>query len=317
MPEMHPDDEFHPPTSDDPEWTETCWFTFTVPERGPVGPAVPLLQAQPGRGRGRCLLLGRAATTGPRPASTPSSSGTCPLPDEPLTDIDPPQRHPLPLPRAPAAAGRCATTTPTATRSTSISPSPRWPHPTTWARATSTRPGRYQGTIVLHGEEIPVDAYGFRDRSWGPRPQFGQGIHGGPMLHGGYSYATASPDDAFHSHHHGLGQGLHRHPRLPDPRRRVVEGGQRRPRGRRARRRGLPAEVVSIGSTSSGREIHAEGTHPQLARFPDQPEPVHGQLPHRVDASTGVTAWGEDHDNHSFPDARRLLREARGQSVWS
>jgi len=31
-PEMHPDDEFHPPTSDDPEWTETCWFTFTVPE---------------------------------------------------------------------------------------------------------------------------------------------------------------------------------------------------------------------------------------------------------------------------------------------
>src|ERR1700758_1782244 len=30
---MHPDDEFHPPTSDDPFWTETCWFTFAVPER--------------------------------------------------------------------------------------------------------------------------------------------------------------------------------------------------------------------------------------------------------------------------------------------
>src|SRR5262249_20671093 len=29
----HPDDEFHPPTSDDPYWTETAWFTFTVPER--------------------------------------------------------------------------------------------------------------------------------------------------------------------------------------------------------------------------------------------------------------------------------------------
>ena len=29
----HLDDEFHPPTSDDAEWTETCWFTFAIPER--------------------------------------------------------------------------------------------------------------------------------------------------------------------------------------------------------------------------------------------------------------------------------------------
>ena len=33
MPPQHPDDEFHRPPSDDPYWTETCWFTFTVPER--------------------------------------------------------------------------------------------------------------------------------------------------------------------------------------------------------------------------------------------------------------------------------------------
>ncbi len=29
---MHPDDEFHPPLDGDHERTETCWFTFTVPE---------------------------------------------------------------------------------------------------------------------------------------------------------------------------------------------------------------------------------------------------------------------------------------------
>ena len=29
-----------------------------------------------------------------------------------------------------------------------------------------------------------------------------------------------------------------------------------------------------------------------------------------------ITALGEDHDNHSFPDARRLFREARGQKLW-
>jgi hypothetical protein len=26
------------------------------------------------------------------------------------------------------------------------------------------------GTIVLHGEEISIDCYSVRDRSWGPRP---------------------------------------------------------------------------------------------------------------------------------------------------
>jgi hypothetical protein len=26
------------------------------------------------------------------------------------------------------------------------------------------------GTVVLHGEEIPIDCYSVRDRSWGPRP---------------------------------------------------------------------------------------------------------------------------------------------------
>src|SRR5687768_17401786 len=39
--EMHPDDGFHPPTSDDPSWTETCWFTFTVPERRLSGQLYP------------------------------------------------------------------------------------------------------------------------------------------------------------------------------------------------------------------------------------------------------------------------------------
>ena len=32
-PSAHPDDNFHVPADDDPWWSETCWFTFTVPER--------------------------------------------------------------------------------------------------------------------------------------------------------------------------------------------------------------------------------------------------------------------------------------------
>ena len=30
---MHPNDEFHPPTNDDPYWSETNWFAFGVPDR--------------------------------------------------------------------------------------------------------------------------------------------------------------------------------------------------------------------------------------------------------------------------------------------
>lgn len=40
MPGPHPA-EFHPPTSEDPWWTETCWFTFTVPERRLSGQLYP------------------------------------------------------------------------------------------------------------------------------------------------------------------------------------------------------------------------------------------------------------------------------------
>ena len=41
----HPDDEFHPPTDDNPYWTETCWFTFTVPERKMSGQLYPFFRA--------------------------------------------------------------------------------------------------------------------------------------------------------------------------------------------------------------------------------------------------------------------------------
>ena len=44
----HPDDRFHPPTSDDPFWTETCWFTFAVPERRLSGQLYPFFRPNQG-----------------------------------------------------------------------------------------------------------------------------------------------------------------------------------------------------------------------------------------------------------------------------
>src|SRR5580704_12382187 len=48
VPAQHPDDEFHPPSNGDPYWTETCWFTFTVPERRLSGQLYPFFRANQG-----------------------------------------------------------------------------------------------------------------------------------------------------------------------------------------------------------------------------------------------------------------------------
>ena len=45
---QHPDDEFHTPTSDDPYWTETCWFTFHIPERRISGQLYPYFSPNQG-----------------------------------------------------------------------------------------------------------------------------------------------------------------------------------------------------------------------------------------------------------------------------
>ena len=40
----HPDDELHPPTSDDPFWGETSWWAFSVPERKLAAWFYPLMR---------------------------------------------------------------------------------------------------------------------------------------------------------------------------------------------------------------------------------------------------------------------------------
>ena len=69
------DDDFHPPTDDDPFWTETCWFTFTVPERRLSGQLYPFFRPNQGVMAAAVYLWDEPATRSGT-AATPRTSGT-------------------------------------------------------------------------------------------------------------------------------------------------------------------------------------------------------------------------------------------------
>lgn len=312
---MHPDDEFHPPTSDDPEWTETCWFTFAVPERNLSGQLYPYFKTNQGVAAGGAFFWdGRNER--PETCVYAKQFWHLPLIDQKLTDL----------------------TLANGIRYECLEPQKKWRvryddpdggneihvdlivtgivAPNMLGESHVDQPCRYQGTIVLHGETIAVDDYGFRDRSWGPRPQFGQGIHGGSMMRGGYSYATASDTHAFHAITMDFGTGaiaIHGS-YMRDGEWAKLKGGERRVIERDGE--GFPLIVELDGVDELGREFNARGETTNSLGFLINPNLYTINCLTRW-SFDGITTWGEDHDNHSFPDARRLFREARGQSLWS
>lgn len=311
---MHPDDEFHPPTSDDPEWTETCWFTFAVPERNLSGQLYPYFKTNQGVAAGGAFFWdGRNER--PETCVYAKQFWHLPLIDQKLTDL----------------------TLANGIRYECLESQKKWRiryddpddgdeihvdlivtgivPPNMLGESHVDQPCRYQGTIVLHGETIDVDAYGFRDRSWGPRPQFGQGIHGGSTMRGGYSYATVSDSHSFHAITMDFGTGaiaIHGS-YMRDGEWAKLKSGERRIIERDGE--GFPLIVELDGVDELGREFNARGETTNSLGFLINPNLYTINCLTRW-SFDGITAWGEDHDNHSFPDARRLLREARGQRTW-
>ena len=309
MAEQHRDDQFHPPTSDDPYWTETCWFTFTVPERRLSGQLYPFF-------RPNQKVLSAGAFFWDDTCRTPSDAlharqfWHLPMPDEPLSDIHLPN----------GIAYRC--TEPLSVYELSYDDPDSQDDPAISVRLTFTgvtpphylgeshldQPGRYQGTIVVDGEEIAVDAFGFRDRSWGVRSQFGRGIHTTPAMSGGYSYATASADDAFHAITMDFGTGsmaLHGYV-LRDGVWAKVTSGSRTVTARDPETAYPTAVSVDLVDELE-RPLHAEGRcRNGLGLF------LNPNL-YTVNCLTewsfdGITAYGEDHDNWSATGIRQFLR---------
>jgi hypothetical protein len=305
---MHPDDEFHPPTSDDPYWAETCWFTFTVPERRLSGQLYPFFRPNQGVTAAGAYFWD---DTGDQPWNCLYAKNFwhLPIPEQPLTDLQLPN----------GARYRC------------IEPQRVWEigyddpdggdelHVALTVTGVTAphylgehhldQPCRYEGTIVLHGEEIRVDAFGFRDRSWGPRTQFGQGIQGGPVQRGGYTYVTATLEHGFHSITMDWGEGcqnIHGY-LLRDGEWAKLASGTRVVTERDPGT-ACPTRVVYDGVDEQGRELHAEGrTLNRLGFFINPNLWTWNCLTEW--SFDGITAYGEDHDNHSAPGIRRFTRD--------
>jgi hypothetical protein len=159
------DDHFHSPTDADPHWSETAWFGFAVPERRIAGTIYPLFR----QNLGTCSVAVYVwDDRSHEPWRVPY--GRClwhePMPDGDLTRLE--------------VAGL---------RTTCLEPLTRYrveyedgdrlhldltyeglspPHAplVTPARGHLDQPCRVRGRIVLRGEEIAVDGFEMRDRSW-------------------------------------------------------------------------------------------------------------------------------------------------------
>jgi hypothetical protein len=174
------------------------------------------------------------------------------------------------------------------------------------------QPGRYQGRIRLRGETFAVDAYGFRDRSWGKRAQFGRGIVPKGAPYAGYTYATASADDAFHIVTADIGNGCRAYHGylIRDGEWAKITHGERRVVAR-DRATGYPTAVAVDATDALGRRLHAEGRCLNKLGVPLNPNmlSINCLTDWQFDGRRG---YGEDHENWTPAAAREFFRPYLG-----
>jgi hypothetical protein len=295
----HPDDEFHPPTTDDPEWSETCWFSFGVPERRLSGQLYPFFRPNLKVCAGAAYVWDG---TGDQLWNVQYAKNFwhLPMPDQALSDIS----------LANGIRYRCledqrvydvryedpdGDELAIALTYTAVAP------PNYLGQGHLDQPGRFTGTIALRGEEITVDCIGMRDRSWGVRSQFGAG-HG----HVGYSYGSADDRNGFHSiYMHDHDALIHGHLLRDGVWGKLVEG--RRTVAERDPATGYQRRVVVQARDEHGRELGAEGRALNALGIQINPNLASMDCMMEWDID-GARGHGQDNDDWTQPTARAFFR---------
>ena len=162
--------------------------------------------------------------------------------------------------------------------------------------------GQVSGSLVLDGERLTVDCYSLRDRTWGPH-------RAGASRSGDYLWAIASPDEHWHvvtiaGAEPGVDTVMHGY---------LVRDGELGEliRGERrvlARRRGAPVRVVLDAEDDRGRSLHAEGEVRTALRWFGWP----GRLAFWTLTDwqwDGRHGWGEDQEFFPREQVRALLTD--------
>jgi len=300
------DDEFHAPTSDSVEWSETCWFTFAIAERNMSVQFYPYFRQNLGVAAG-AVYVWDGFDGQPSNCRYAKNFWHLPMPTTPLSDlrldngityqaVEPLRRYHIAY--ADPDGGdlhidlhvQCLH-------------EPFMLH-THFDQATTA-----QGSITLDGETFEVDCVGFRDRSWGVRSQFGPNVMG-PAAYASYSWGSSrsGDHDGFFSMCADFGNGsqnVHGYIRrdgklspIATGTRRVVE---------RAAVSAYPTRIELVGTDSEGRSYLVSGSARNNFGWAINPNlyTINALMEWSLD---GSTMFGEDHDNWSAASIRAFHR---------
>lgn len=258
------DDGFHPPGDPDPAWSETSWFSFSAPERRLAGTVYPLFRPN----LGTCsvaVYVWDDAEHAPWRVRYGRCLWHLPMPDGDLTDcrvgglhiacVEPLSRYRVEY----EDEGRISLSLDVA------GIVPPVPIGVGGGRGHVDQPCRVRGSLRLAGEEIPIDGFDMRDRSWHVRDDT-------RSTQASYSYAIAGEDDAFLAagFHDGAALRIIAGFLLRDGEIARVVSGERRVLERHAEH-GYPLRVLLAAQDEHGRRIEAEGRC--LSRLANQATP--------------------------------------------
>jgi len=299
------DDDFHRPGSPDPFWNETIWFSFNVPERAISGYVYPWVRANQSLYGGGVLAWDDGGHL-PWNALVWDWSWNEPLPElGDLRDFAFPNgiriRCLEPLEAYHIEYERRGFSLDLTFRALI---EPHTVGRSDWDAAFAAhfdQPGHLEGRLVIEGEEIPVDCYSMRDRSWGPRvedPEFRLGWdHGQTATDAFLSYCA--PDEPGSPVTRGF---LWRDGEASE----LVSGTRSLERGED----GAPARVVIDATDALGRRLEAEGHCANGMAFLATPWMFTWNCLTRWEFA-GTTGWGEVQDTWHLEKFRAFSR-ARG-----
>jgi hypothetical protein len=281
------DDRFHHPAAPDPTWGETAWFAFAAPERGLAGTLYPFFRTS----LGVCALgvaVWEADAHEPWRVRYARRLWHVPMPDGDLDDltiegltircVEPLSRYRVSYEDGDRIAIDLQYRGLIAPHAPIVTP----------GRGHLDQPCHVRGTLRLGGEEIAIDGFEMRDRSWGPRDDRRR-------TRASYCYGIRSEDESFLASTLEM-EGVERIVMgylLRDGEKHDLATGTREVLERDAR--GFPLRVRIAAEDRAGRALAVEGRC--LARLAEQATPgMFAWMSLTEWAGDGAHCHGEDQE---------------------